>query len=79
MVKAMVTLFAAAAIVSTVVGPTLAAHTASGGGTYFVAPGFLSQFQFSPGFLQCKIAEVRKPTVFHCSIPSPKRLRYGFE
>ncbi len=64
MVKAVVILFAGAAIASTVVGPTLAAHTASGGGTYFVAPGFLSQFQFSPGFLQCKIAEVGKPTVF---------------
>ncbi len=56
MLKAVITLFAGAAIALTVVGPTLAGHTASGGGTYFVATGILSQFQFSPGSLQCKVA-----------------------
>ncbi len=61
MVKPVVTLFAAAAIASTVVGPTLAAHTASGGGTYEVAPGISSQFQFSPSSLQCKVAQAGAP------------------
>jgi hypothetical protein len=31
------------------------ASQASGGGTYFVEPGLLSEFQFTPSHVQCKV------------------------
>ena len=34
--------------------PAQASH-ASGGGTYFVEPGLLSEFQFTPSHVQCKV------------------------
>ena len=30
-------------------------HHASGGGTYFVEPGILSEFQFDKAHVQCKV------------------------
>ncbi|MGH9509905.1 MAG: hypothetical protein ACRD2M_08210 [Terriglobales bacterium] len=40
--------------------PALAGN-ASGGGTYFVEPGVLSEFQLSKGFVQCKIGHAVLP------------------
>ncbi len=42
-------------------GSAFAAHTASGGGTYFVIDEIRSQFQFDPSSLQCKVAQAGTP------------------
>ena len=36
-------------------------HHASGGGTYFVMPGMLSEFQFSESHVQCKVGHAVLP------------------
>jgi len=36
-------------------------HHASGGGTYFVMPGMLSEFQFSESHVQCKVGHAVMP------------------
>lgn len=48
-------LFTAGLLVTAVLRVQAQVHHASGGGTYFVAPGMRSEFQFNQAHVQCKV------------------------